>query len=114
MNYLFSGCSSLKEINLKGKFSTENVYDLSGLFTYCYSLEEMDMSHLNMKKAMDLSNLFHDCWKIKTIVFPKEKIKNVINMTRIFCGCKELTFVDLGDCPDLLKMFNGFNVEEED
>ena len=39
MSYMFSDCSSLKSINLSS-FNTNNVTDMSNMFSYCSSLKK--------------------------------------------------------------------------
>ncbi len=41
MNGLFSGCESLKSIDLS-QFDTRNVIDMGKMFSSCYSLEKID------------------------------------------------------------------------
>ena len=50
MGSMFSGCSSLKEINLS-KFNTNNVSDLGNMFWGCSSLKELILSNFNTNKV---------------------------------------------------------------
>ena len=42
MRYMFTNCQMLKYINLSN-FRTENVLDMSGMFSGCHSLEEINL-----------------------------------------------------------------------
>ena len=46
MDYLFYGCSSLKEINLSN-FNTSNVISIDYLFYDCSSLEKLNLPKFN-------------------------------------------------------------------
>ena len=46
MGYFFSGCSSLKELDLSN-FTTNNVKDMSFMFYKCSSLKELNLSNFN-------------------------------------------------------------------
>ena len=45
---MFFGCSKLKEINVS-KFNTTNCKDILDMFSYCSSLESIDMLNWDMK-----------------------------------------------------------------
>ena len=46
MGSMFSGCQSLKEINVSN-FDTSNINDMSNMFSGCKSLSSIDASHFN-------------------------------------------------------------------
>ena len=46
MNDMFSYCSSLEELNLSN-FNTNNVTNMSEMFTGCYSLKELKIFNFN-------------------------------------------------------------------
>ena len=46
MNWMFSDCSSLKEINIIN-FSTNNVKDMTGMFNKCSLLKELILYNFN-------------------------------------------------------------------
>ena len=58
---MFSGCSSLEEINLSN-FSTTNVKDLSYMFSGCSSLKELDISNFDTKNIINMSFMLNGCF----------------------------------------------------
>ena len=53
MSYMFSGCSSLKEINISN-FNTNNVTDMSDMFSGC---EKLNKNGIITKDIMILKEL---------------------------------------------------------
>ena len=61
MNDMFSGCSSLKELNLSN-FNTIKVIDMSYMFSRCSSLEELNISNFNINHGViKLNDKFYGC-----------------------------------------------------
>ena len=56
MNGMFSGCSSLTNINLSN-FNTNNVIDMRCVFDHCYSLSNIDLSNFNTKNGMYIQGM---------------------------------------------------------
>ena len=59
MSYMFSRCSSLKELNLSN-FNTNNVTHMFGMFFGCSSLKELNLSNFNTNNVTDMRNMFLD------------------------------------------------------
>ena len=57
---MFSGCLSLKEINLSN-FNTNNVINMDGMFSRCSSLKELNLSNFNTNNVTDMSFMFSKC-----------------------------------------------------
>ena len=69
----FSGCSNLTEIvGMKEYLNTENVRDMSYMFSSCSSLTSLDLSGFNTKNLTDISGMFSGCSNLETI-FVSEK-----------------------------------------
>ena len=60
MGGMFSGCSSLKELNLSN-FNTNNVTNMVAMFYECYSLKELNISNFNFNKVFDMKEMFWGC-----------------------------------------------------
>ena len=65
MNWLFSICSKLKTIPNIGKWSTENVTEIVGMFNNCISLETIPDLKWNETNVNNGSALFYKCEKLK-------------------------------------------------
>ena len=72
---MFSGCSSLKDINLSN-FDTNNVIDMSGMFYGCSSLNKINISKFKIKKNTNVSSMLYDCSSLKknNIIIKDESI----------------------------------------
>ena len=72
MECMFSGCSSLKQLNLSN-FNTNNVTDMVGMFSGCSSLEELNLSNFNTKNVTNMECMFSGC----TVQFPNKIRSNI-------------------------------------
>ena len=59
MSDMFSGCSSLKELNLSN-FNTNNVI-MWDMFSGCSSLKELNLSNFNTIHATNMGRMFSGC-----------------------------------------------------
>ena len=57
---MFSGCSSLKVLNLNN-FNTNNVTDMSSMFNGCSSLKELNLNNFNTNNVTNMSYMFSKC-----------------------------------------------------
>ena len=81
MSSMFSGCSSLKELNLNN-FNTNNVTDMSAMFRGCSSLKELNFNHFNTNNVIDMRYMFTGCSDdLKRKI--KSENKNTLNVTLI-------------------------------
>ena len=53
---MFSGCL-LEELNLSN-FDTNNVTDISGMFSKCFELKKIELSNFNTNNAENMRFLF--------------------------------------------------------
>ena len=60
MSYMFSGCSSLKELNISN-FNTNNVTDMGSMFRGCSSLKELNLSDFNTNNVTYMGFMFQGC-----------------------------------------------------
>ena len=73
---MFSGCSSLKELNLNN-FNTSKVTDMRGMFNNCTLLKGLNINDFNTNNVTDMSYMFYRCsddLKMK-IITENKKIK---------------------------------------
>ncbi len=82
---IFSNCKSLSNIsNLINKFDTENVTDMSYMFSGCESLTSLDISNFNMGKVNDMGNMFASCNSLTTLKAPANVISLASNKSASF------------------------------
>ena len=63
---MFSGCKSLKKLNLS-KFYTGNVTNMKYMFFECISLEELNINSFDTSAVTDMSYMFSRCIKLKEL-----------------------------------------------
>ena len=75
MMNMFSGCSSLKELNLEN-FKTNNLKYMSCMFLGCKSLKELNINNFRTRGVTHRYNVFEGCsTKMKIKIFNKIKTK---------------------------------------
>ena len=79
VNYMFSGCSSLTNIDLSN-FNTQKVTDMSNMFANCRSLTNIDLSKFNTQNAINMSYMFYECISLTNIDISNFNTHNVTNM----------------------------------
>ena len=60
MDSMFSGCSSLKELNLSN-FNSNNVTDMYCMFDRCSSLKELNLNNFNTNNVTNMRWMFSRC-----------------------------------------------------
>lgn len=96
----FDGCAYLTKIEGIENLNTEEVTDMSHMFSECAILSEIDITHFNTYKVKDMSNMFHGCAKLTSIDFTKCKdfnTANVKDMTAMFANCHELVTLEISN-----------------
>ena len=60
MSCMFTGCSSLKELNLSN-FNTNNVTDMRYMFDGCSLLKELNLYNFNTNNVTNMYRMFFGC-----------------------------------------------------
>ena len=79
MNGIFNNCSGLTYVNLSGAGS-DNLTGAGGMFQYCTSLQEINMSNFNFGSAM-LGGLFSDADQLNSLKTVDLSGANLSNVT---------------------------------
>ena len=90
MKYMFSECSSLKELDLKN-FDTTNVTNMYSMFSGCSRLENLNLNNFNTSKVTDMYSMFNRCSSLKKLYLNNFVTENVTNMSCMFSECSNLT-----------------------
>ena len=93
INEMFSSCISLESVSFPD--SLTNVEDMHGIFSGCSSLKSIDLSNIGLSKTKLMYNMFDSCSKLESVIFPKSGSQSLINIGEIFKGCSSLTSIDL-------------------
>ena len=76
MDYIFNGCSSLKELNLSN-FNTNNLISIKEMFFDCTSLKRLNLHYFNTKNIPDTFNIFGNYVSLKKV--EAENSKKLMN-----------------------------------
>jgi len=74
-------------------FNTDNVKDMSYMFSYCSSLKELNLSNFNTNNVKDMSHMFDGCKSLKILNLINFKIAHHTDIYYMFCNC--LSFKEL-------------------
>lgn len=91
--YLFGGLTKIEHLDY---LNTSEVENMGSMFSFCTSLETLDLSSFNTEKVTDMQTMFEGSTNLRTINLPKGFIgSNVTNLNATFRGCASLTELDL-------------------
>lgn len=91
---MFTYCTSLETLDLS-KWNTGHATKIYHMFWNCKSLKSVNLSGLDTKRVTDMSDLFYDCDLLESIDLSSFNTKNVTNMSYMFSYCKSLTNINL-------------------
>lgn len=75
--------------------NTSNVTNMSWMFKFCQSLENLDVSHFDTHNVTDMRGMFFQCNALKYLDLSHFDTRNVTDMSRMFGFCRSLTSLDL-------------------
>ena len=104
MSAMFSGCQSLDSLNVSN-FDTQKVEDMSSMFSGCQKLDSIDVTKFNTENVIKMSSMFSGCQNLDTLDISNFDTKNVTKMDAMFSGCQPLTTIYVG---------NDWNIESVD
>ena len=96
MSWMFSDCSALTTLDVSN-FDTKNVTDMIGMFRGCGALKTLDVSNFDTKNVTNMSEMFMGCAALTTLDVSSFDTKNVTDMSNMFWGCSALTTLDLSN-----------------
>ena len=94
MSEMFSNCHNLKTLDLSS-FDTKNVTNMGGMFYRCEALTTLDVSNFDTKNVTNMGGMFSHCSTLTTLDVSKFDTKNVTNMSDMFRNCSTLTTLDV-------------------
>lgn len=95
MQYMFSGCSSLTEVDLTRLANIHNVKKMNNLFEYCSQLKQVNMSRLDASKVTDMNCMFAYCEQLESIDMTGFRTRDVQDLSNMFYLCRKLDGLDL-------------------
>lgn len=95
LNCTFSQCANLSG-SIKINFSTSSCTQMSEMFGYCKSIQELDLSSCDLSKITNISGCFRGCTNLTSIKLPKVG-EDKVNWTVAFDGCRNLKYIDFSN-----------------
>ena len=91
----FRGCENLTTIKGIEYLNTENVENMSSMFTDCYALKSLDLSSFNTAKVTSMSRMFYICKALTTIYASDNFVTDQVTYGNdLFYGCEKLKDYD--------------------
>ena len=96
MSYMFSHCSALTSLDLSN-FNTAKVRDMSYMFYRCSALSSLDLSNFNTAIVTNMSYMFNGCSALSSLDLSNFNTAIVTNMSYMFFNCANLSSLDLSN-----------------
>ena len=81
---MFYCCSSLSSLPDISKWNTNNVTNMSKMFSGCSNLSELNLSSFNTNNVTDMNGMFSGCSNLNQVLINKLNIKKIIEEIHIF------------------------------
>ena len=91
----FSFMGNLSSIEGIEYLNTSEVTNMSRMFSLCWSIESIDVSHFDTGNVTDMSSMFNNCEALTRLDLSSFDTGNVTNMDYMFYECCSLTSLDL-------------------
>ena len=96
MSNMFSDCSTLSSLDLSN-FNTAIVTNMSYMFFNCANLSSLDLSNFNTAIVSDMSLMFGGCSVLSSLDLSNFYTKEVRDMSYMFSRCSALTTIYASD-----------------
>ena len=97
MSSMFLNCISLKTVIFGKNFKTSNVITLEFLFSYCNSLESIDLSNFDTSSVTIMSQMFAECTSLTSLDLSNFRTNSLEFAPRMFEGCVNLKYLDISN-----------------
>ena len=87
----FYGCTNLTEIKGIENLNTQNVTDMSSMFSDCQKLTSLDLSNFNTANVKYMRSMFGFCQELTSLNVTNFNTANVEDMRSMFKNCSALT-----------------------
>ena len=92
---MFSGCKNLIELDVHG-ICTNSVEDISDIFDHCWMLKRIHgLESWDVSGVKDMSNIFDSCYWLKRVYVGSWDTSSVEDMSGIFSECSQLEYIDI-------------------
>ena len=97
LSHWFYSAEILSSIYGLEYLNTSEVTDMGSMFSYCYNLTSLDVSHFDTQNVTDMSYMFSGCGGLTSLDVSHFDTQNVTNMYCMFGGCIKLTTIYCND-----------------
>ena len=87
--------NNLQSISGIQYLNTSEVTIMSAMFTECFALTSLDLSHFNTAKVTNMNNMFYSCTGLTELDLRSFNTERLTTATRMFFGCTGLRNLDL-------------------
>ena len=94
---MFRGYTNAERIDFGDAFHTEGVRDMYGMFLYCQSVRELDLSRFDTSRVKDMTNMFAGCQALEEVDLSSFDTARVELMAGMFDWCTSLMELDLSN-----------------
>ena len=106
MGFMFTECYGLTNIDVS-HFDTRNVNNMDAMFAVCTNLTSLDLSNFDTGNVYNMKSVFECCYALKSLNISSFNTSNVTNMAYMFGDCYALENLDVSK-------FNTDNVTQMD
>ncbi|MBQ9667402.1 MAG: BspA family leucine-rich repeat surface protein [Prevotella sp.] len=97
----FEGMSALKDIEGIGNLNTEEVTNMSAMFSGCTGLTQLDLMAFNTSKVTTMTSMFANCTGLTVLDLSAFNTGNVAYAHEMFYKCNQLVTIHVGDGWDM-------------
>ena len=110
--YWFYTCAWMESIEGLQYLNTEEVTNMTYMFSHCEALTSLDLHTFNTSKVTNMSSMFSDCFKLTSLDVSSFDTRNVTTTRKMFYDCENLTSLDVSNfntsnVRDMVSMFYG-------
>lgn len=106
MGFMFTECYGLTTIDVS-HFDTRNVNNMDAMFAVCTNLTSLDLSNFDTDNVTNMKSVFECCYALKSLNISSFNTSNVTDMAYMFGDCYALENLDVSK-------FNTDNVTQMD
>ena len=94
MSYMFSYCFALTNLDLS-HFDTSKVNDMSYMFEWCYEFTDLDLSNFNTSNVTTMQCMFSECENISNLNVRSFNTAKVTDFLGMFSNCRNVRHLDI-------------------
>ena len=93
---MFYGCENLQYIEFNNIKTLNSLTDVYELFSGCKSLKSLDLSFMDISKVTNMESVFYGCENLKYLNLSSFDTSSINNMISTFDGCTSLSYINFG------------------